>query len=65
MPYVVTTDVFCDRCIVWTDGHTGHRVNKRKAWANAKEQGWTRRQGQDGLVMLCPECTARADQEGE
>lgn len=56
MSYSVTTDIHCDTplCGQWTGGiTTGTRVERMKAWDEARHLGWTRKDGKH----YCPACS--------
>ena len=64
MSIVVTTDVFCDWCPVWTSGTTGrNRIRARLARRNARENGWATKRSASGWVDLCPDCLELWEQE--
>lgn len=53
MSFIITTDVFCDKCGDWTEGAVGKSVSRREAWDIAKSRGWTR----VNRKHFCPVCS--------
>lgn len=57
MSFTITTDVVCDNCHDWADGHSSNRINKTAAWKAVKQRGWTKVKGKH----LCPLCNGKAE----
>lgn len=56
MSLTITTDVFCDSCADWTEGHAGHKIDGRAARIVAKASGWERRKIDRKRFDLCKTC---------
>lgn len=54
MSYTIVTDVFCDGCPQWVHGDNtaSNRIQKRKADACARREGWLVKDGSH----YCPDC---------
>ena len=66
MSITISTDVFCDNCVVWVEGISGRGfVDKKTARKNAKIQGWISIYRNKKLIDLCPACQQTAKEKAD
>lgn len=61
MSIILTKDVFCDFCIMWTYGCTS--CSDTDARKSAKKLGWVRVKVEGSMKDICPECQKKREKE--